>query len=297
MSALAPIVLFVYNRPTHVEKTIVALQENHLASESDLIIYSDAPKKDKDIPQVEKVRAFVKSVAGFRSVNIIERPRNLGLSQNIIEGVTEIVSTYGKIIVLEDDLVTSPYFLKFMNDGLSVYQDHHEVVSIHGYVYPVPEKLPDTFFLRGADCWGWATWKHGWDNFESDGKYLLREIKNKSLGKEFNFNNSYPYLQMLLAQVEGKTDSWAIRWHASAFLKEKFTLYPGKSLVQNIGIDDSGTHHKYSTKMNVELATEMPKINKTDIEQSKIAFELIAEFLKTIHPSFWKKILRRIKAN
>ena len=297
MSALAPIVLFVYNRPTHVEKTIMALHKNHLSSESDLIIYSDAPKKDEDIPQVEKVRAFVKSVTGFRSVNIIERHRNFGLSQNIIEGVTEIISTYGKIIVLEDDLVTSPYFLKFMNDGLSVYQDHHEVVSIHGYVYPVSGKLPDTFFLRGADCWGWATWKHGWDNFESDGNYLLNEIKNKLLVKEFNFNNSYPYLQMLLAQVEGKTDSWAIRWHASAFLKEKFTLYPGKSLVQNIGIDDSGTHHKYSTIMNVDLAAEMPKINKTDIEQSKIAFELIAEFLKTVHPSFWKKILRRIKAN
>jgi hypothetical protein len=296
MSALAPIVLFVYNRPAHVEKTIVALQGNHLASESDLIIYSDAPKKDEDIPHVEKVRTFIKSVAGFRSVNIIERPRNLGLSRNIIDGVTEIVSTYGKIIVLEDDLVTSPYFLKFMNDGLSVYQDHHEVVSIHGYVYPVSGKLPDTFFLRGADCWGWATWKHGWDNFESDGKYLLSEIKNKSLEKEFNFNDSYPYLQMLHSQVEGKTDSWAIRWHASAFLREKFTLYPGKSLVQNIGVDDSGTHHKHSTIMNVDLAAEMPKINKTNIEQSKIAFELIAEFLKTIHPSFLKKILRRIRA-
>ncbi|MBI5022312.1 MAG: glycosyltransferase [Ignavibacteriales bacterium] len=296
MKDLAPIVLFVYNRPAHVKKTIAALQNNHHASDSDLIIYSDAAKDEDNLQQVKEVRVFLKSVTDFKSVKIIHRSHNFGLSENIINGVTEVVSTYGNVIVLEDDLVTSPYFLQFMNDGLSMYQDNHEVVSIHGYVYPVSGKLPDTFFLRGADCWGWATWKHGWDIFESDGKYLLNEIKNKSLEKEFNFNDSYPYLQMLIDQVTGKTDSWAIRWHASAFLKDKFTLYPGKSLVQNIGIDDSGTHHKYSTIMNVALETEMPNINKLEIKQDEIAFRLISQFMETIHPPIWKKILRRIGA-
>jgi len=294
METLAPIVLFVYNRPDHVERTLTALRNNYLATESDLIVYSDSFKDDDSAKRVQEVRSYLKSIRGFHSITIIERERNLGLSENIIHGVTETVLKYGKIIVIEDDLVTSPSFLQFMNDGLTAYEQEEKVISIHGYIYPVKGMLPETFFLRGADCWGWATWKRGWNLFENNGKKLLEEIKSKRLENDFNFNGCYPFLRMLEKQVAGKIDSWAIRWYASAFLARKLTLYPGKSLIQNIGIDNSGTHHKHSTILDVSLADEMPSIKQIPVREDEEAYRLVAEFIKNLHPPLWKRIFKKV---
>ena len=126
-----------------------------------------------------------------------------------------------KVIVLEDDLVTSPHFLQYMNDGLGIYERDDRVISIHGYSYPVHGKLPETFFLRGADCLGWATWKRGWDLFEDDGQRLLNELERRNLTRSFDFDGSYPYTQMLRDQIAGSNSSWAVRWYASAFLRDK----------------------------------------------------------------------------
>ena len=238
----APITLFVYNRPAHTRQTVEALLKNELAGESDLIIFSDAPKKPEAAEAVREVREYIRTITEFRTVRIVERDRNWGLANSIIDGVTSVVNERGRIIVLEDDLVTSPYFLRFMNDALDLYERKESVISIHGYIYPVAEKLPETFFLRGADCWGWATWKRGWELFEPNGRKLLASLKSQRLEREFNFGGSYDYLEMLGSQVKGGNDSWAIRWYASAFLKTKLTLYPGRSLVLNIGNDNSGTH-------------------------------------------------------
>ena len=153
----APIALFVYNRPGHTQQTVEALLKNELAMESDLFIFSDAAKSSEIEVKVNAVREFIKSISGFRSLTIIERESNLGLANSIIDGVTNLCNEYGQVIVLEDDLVTSPFFLKYMNDGLNYYRDEEQVISIHGYIYPFDAKLPETFFLRGADCWGWAT--------------------------------------------------------------------------------------------------------------------------------------------
>ena len=112
------------------------------------------------------MRKYITTVSGFKSLNIIERDINMGLSKSIITGVTEICDKYGKVIVLEDDHVTSPYFLQYMNDGLRAYEHDEDVISIHGYIYPLGDKLPETFFIRGADCWGWATWKTSWAIYE-----------------------------------------------------------------------------------------------------------------------------------
>src|SRR5690606_31084323 len=160
----------------HTQQTVEALQKNILAEESDLIIYSDAEKHQKNRGSVNDVRAYIKTIDGFNSVSIIERDKNYGLANSIIDGVTTVVEKYGKVIVLEDDLVTSPYFLQFMNDGLNIYDENKDVASIHGYVYPVNGHLPEIFFLRGADCWGWATWKDMWALFETDGAKLLNEL-------------------------------------------------------------------------------------------------------------------------
>jgi len=274
---LAPIALFVYNRLEHTKKTISALQKNELANDSDLIIFSDAAKNEAGSLAVKNLRDYLKTVAGFKSLKIIERSDNFGLAKSIIGGVTEVVNQYGKIIVLEDDLVTSPYFLLYMNEALDLYEKEDRVVSIHSYIYPIKEKLPETFFLKGADCWGWATWKRGWDLFEADGQKLLDELISKKLIKLFNWNGAYPYSQMLKGQILGLNNSWAIRWHASAFLKDKLTLYPGESLVSNVGLDSSGTH---TSNHGANLFNS--KVKETPIKLSKIIVEEDGESLKKI---------------
>ena len=165
----------------------------------------------------------------------------MGLARSILCGVTDLQSLRTHIVV-EDDLVTSRYFLSYMNQGLITYQHHERVVCIHGYVYPSTTKLPETFLCEGADCWGWATWSRGWRLFESDGQKLLDALQERGLNKDFNLDDSIDYVGMLRSQIAGKNDSWAIRWHASAYLADALTLYPGQSLVNNIGFDGSGTH-------------------------------------------------------
>ena len=162
MNAPAPIVLFVYNRPGHTKQVLEALQNNKGAKESPLVVYSDAASTNEDAIRVQEVRSYIQGVRGFSSVTLIEREKNYGLSRSIIEGVSEVLSKHPSVIVLEDDLVTSPYFLSYMNQGLQLYEKEEKVISLHGYMYPVKARLPETFFLRGADCWGWATWRRGW---------------------------------------------------------------------------------------------------------------------------------------
>jgi len=235
-------VLFAYNRPEHVRQTVEALAQNALAARTDLWVFSDGPKDDGDAGRVGAVRTYLRTISGFHSVAITERPENFGLARSIVAGVTEVVNARGRAIVVEDDIVTTPGFLTYMNDALDRYADEETVVSVSGYFYPVAGPVPETFFLRGADCWGWATWCRGWNLFEPDGAKLLAELRERRLERAFDYNGAYPYTQMLVDQIAGKNDSWAIKWHASAFLRGRLTLYPGTSLVQNIGNDGSGTH-------------------------------------------------------
>ena len=242
---LSPIILFVYNRPSHTRETLDALAQNILAADSDLFIFSDGAKEnttEKDKQQIGSVRKVLYAEKRFKQVTVIESPTNKGLARSIIEGVSKIVGSHGKAIVLEDDLITSRHFLKFMNEALDKFENEETVACISGYFYPVKEKVPPLFFIKGADCWGWATWKRGWDIFESNGKFLLDTILKEDLEDDFNFFGSYPYSNMLKDQIGGRNSSWAIRWYASAFIKNKLTLYPGKSYVNNIGFDGTGTH-------------------------------------------------------
>ena len=299
MNKYAPIVLFVYNRPDHTRQTLDALTANYLASDSDLFIYSDAPKNQQGLESVQAVRSLIKETQGFKSVTVIEREKNWGLANSIIDGVTNIVNQYGKVIVLEDDMITSPYFLTYMNDSLNLYENNDRVASIHGYIYPVSKKLPDYFFLRGTDCWGWATWKRGWDIFNSDAQFLLDEIKRQKLEKLFNFNNSYDYTGMLKAQIEGKVSSWAIRWYASAFLANKYTLYPGTSFVKNIGIDGSGTHCGGDTDTyRVEFPDVYKPVSLIDVCDCTRARKTITQYLSSTREkkrSILYRLLKHIK--
>ena len=295
---LAPIVIFTYNRPVHTRETIEALSKNQYAEESDLIIYSDAPKNEEAKKGVLETRQYIHSITGFKSLRIIERDENFGLSNNIIDGVTNIINEYGSIIVLEDDLLTSPYFLKYINEGLNLYENENDVISILGYVYPVKKKLPESFFIRGSDCLGWGTWKRGWDLFIEDGQFLLDEIHKNRLAKDFDFSGSYPYTKMLEKQTKGLIGSWAIRWYASALIKGKLSLYPGRSLIFHNGSDGSGTNCDVNNEYDVELSTTpiiLGGINITEHQDARKAFIHYFRYtrLKRIITSRFKRLFNK----
>lgn len=287
----APIALFVYNRPAHVQQTVDALRNNFLAQESELFIFSDAPKNGEAEENVLKVRRYIKNIMGFRRVTIIERNHNLGLSQSIIMGVSEVINQYGRVIVLEDDLVTSPYFLKFMNDGLSTYGDEDSVISICGYMYPITKKHTDIIFLRIADCWGWATWKRGWDLFVANGKELYSALKDRKLLVKFNLDGAFDYTKMLKRQIQGRNDSWAVRWYASALLREKISLYPRQSLVMNIGQDGSGRHRGVIDYFKTELLNESVVVRKVPTFEDGTVIREIESFLRRQRFNISKRML------
>jgi hypothetical protein len=280
MNVLAPIVVFTYNRPEHTQRTLNALLINPLANESDIIIYSDSARTANHNKAVDEVRSYLSELTGFRSIKVIHRDKNFGLAESIIQGVTEVLQQSEKVIVLEDDMVVSPYFLEYMNEALEQFVDDDRVISVHGYVYPVDIELPEAFFIRGADCWGWATWRRGWEIFNPNGKYLLDELTRRGLLRSFDFNSTSPHSKMLKEQIKGENDSWAVRWYASAFLANKLTLYPGRSLVNNIGNDSSGTHCVTSEDFDVELSKTSINLKNVIVDVSPIALEAFEYYFK-----------------
>lgn len=297
MSTLSPIVLFTYNRPWHTQQTVEALKKNDLASESDLFIYADGSKEHSDT-QVEQLRKYLKTITGFKSVTLVERKKNYGLAENIVDGVTEIVNQYGKVIVLEDDIVTSPSFLQYMNANLDAYENEENVISIHAYNYPVRAKLPKIFFIKGADCWGWATWKRGWDLYEQDAVKLYNDLQYANLLDEFDFWGAYPYSSMLEKQAFGGT-SWAVRWYASAFLNDKLTLYPGKSLIKNVGFDSAATHTKSTNDswFNPKSIPATYETEKIPVIEDFEAKKVMAHYLKSLtqKPKYVKRIKKKMR--
>jgi len=276
----APVALFVFNRIRHTQRSVEALAKNIHAADSDLFVFSDGPRSEADREGVQSVREYLKTITGFKSATIVERETNLGCALSITSGVTDIVNRYGRIIVVEDDIVTSPYFLRFMNEALDFYRDKEKVICISGYLYPVKRKLPETFFVRGADIWGWATWKRGWDLYESDGQKLLNELEARNLTHEFDFEDAFEFTQMLKSQIAGKLDTWDIQWYASAFLRDKLTLYPGKSLVRNIGYDGSGTHCGGPDIYQTKLSDVPVNVSIIPVEESSNGRSAIRRFHK-----------------
>lgn len=281
-----PIALFVYNRLVHTMHTVEALRKNHGALESILYIYSDGPKNEADSENVAAVRKYVKAVTGFAEVVLVERERNLGLACSLISGITDVLELHDSIIVLEDDLVTSPCFLQFMGDALSCYQHEEQVAAIHGYAFPLGILLPDTFFLRNSGCWGWGTWRRGWALFETDGRKLLEQLRSLKLTASFDMNGAYPYTRMLEDQMNGKIDSWAVRWHAATFLENKLTLYPGMSLVKNIGHDRSGSHCGKSAFYDVGLSDKDVKVNPVPVDEDLRVSDCLEAYFRRGHSGF-----------
>lgn len=300
-TSFAPIVLFAYNRPIHIKKVLDALAMNIEAKDSLLYIYCDGAKENVSEVTSQKIietRTIVNLENRFLKVIIKEHKKNKGLANSIIDGVTEIVNKYGTIIVLEDDIVPSQGFLKYMNDALNLYFNEPQVGCIHAWNYDlnVSSYTESTFFLKGADCWGWATWKRAWDEFNPDGKELLETLESKKLEFEFNRKNTHSFIEMLKNQIEGKNDSWAIRWHASLFLKNMYCLHPSRPIVKNIGLDNTGVHCGISNLKQVP--TNSIEINKIPIQESDWFFEAYTEFLKeSVHltTTKWQRLKTFLK--
>lgn len=290
--SLAPILLFTYNRPSHTSQTLEALLNNKLSRESELFIFSDGYINNEDKRDVLKVRKLIHSVDGFKNIHIIEHTQNYGLAKNIIQGVTQIVNSYEKVIVLEDDLVTSPWFLTFMNEALDKFESDERIGHIHGFCYPL-ENLPDAFLIKWVGSWGWATWKRSWQQFNPDGKLLLDEIQKRKLSRKFDFNGKYPYTRMLQRQVNGENDSWAIRWNATLFLNDILSVNAGKSLVQNIGFDGTGVHSGKDKIHFIKLYKEKLNIEIPVIREDKSARKAFEKYY-SITNSFFAKVKRRI---
>ena len=295
MMNCAPILLFVYNRPEHTQRCIESLKRNSLATDSTLYIYADGAKDDTQQAAVNEVRSYIHTIRGFKETIIIERDENWGLARNIIDGVTTQVNQYGRVIVLEDDLVVAPYFLQFMNDALETYQDEPKVGHIQACDFTQDPSLPETFLIKWTGSWGWATWDRAWKHFNPNGKELLQELEQRKLTHRFDFNGKYGFTRMLRRQIKGKNNSWAIRWNASLFLKDILSLNVGKSLIQNEGFDGSGTNcgggGLYASHLHL---TPLPVEKISPIEENNKARQAFVRYYGRTN-SFWAKAIRRIK--
>lgn len=290
------IAIFAFNRPRHLRETLNALLQCSGASELPIYFFCDGPRTSEDERLTKDVRSVIKNEDRFIDKRIFTEEVNLGLAKSIINGVTKVLNDFEQIIVLEDDIVVSPAFLEFMLDGLRIYRSDSKVASLCGYMYPIStDGLQESFFLRGADCWGWATWRRGWLAFEQDGTKLLAEIESKGLAWDFDVNGSYPFLRMLKDQIRGKNNSWAIRWQAVNYLKDRMTLYPSRTLVTNIGFDGSGTHcvNERNNLSSEVIRTEPIKKFPDYISHDAVAYSRIGDFLAS-QRSWRFRLLRRI---
>lgn len=295
MQVFAPIALFVYNRPQHTARTLKFLRQNELAAESRLFIFSDGPAKDTDEDLVAEVREILKNTEGFKSVEILERKTNLGLADSVIAGVSQLIKNYGQVIVLEDDLITSPYTLTYFNEALQRYKKEEKVMHIGAYMYPLKNTdLPETFFYRAASSWGWATWERAWNHFEPDIDLLMSKFSNQQKAA-FSIDNQMNFWKQMVEFKTGKNNSWAIRWYASIFLQGGLTLNPSHSLVNNIGHDGSGVHSGINEIYNVIINPKPIRSFPEKIWENKAAYLAIKTFLGNRKGNIWERLKRFIR--
>ncbi len=297
---LAPIVLFVYNRPWHTRKTLEALAKNEYAKQSALFIYADGPKPDateKDRKQIAKVRSIIQAEKWCQEVTVLEAPENLGLANSIIKGVTEVVDKHGKVIVLEDDIVTTKGFLKYMNDALHLYEKEERVMHIAASMIPIKDPLPETFFFNVCSCHGWATWDRAWKHLRTDPFELLLELKDNDLLDRFNIEGTENFANQLERNISGALFTWAIKWYATVFLKNGFCLHPRKSIVQNIGCDGSGVHFDINFDYQTSKPATSIAVNRIPIEEDKKVRELARQFYrKNNNKTIPERILLKIRS-
>ena len=291
----APIILFVYNRYDKTKEVILSLLRNIEAKESELFVFSDAPKNDKNAKAVCEVRNYINDIEGFKKVNIILREKNLGLAQNITDGVTRVIKQHGKVIVLEDDIVVGKYFLKYMNHALQKYEYNKNVMEISGYIEPIKSAdLPQTMFIKSGHCWGWATWADRWEYFSREKNQIYKEF---SLSDRYHFDleGSDGKSTQLFYNVIGVLDTWAVYWDAAIYINNGLVLVPRSALVRNIGADGSGEHQandKIYVDQNVDLLIEEYSDN---LVENSLLRKRIREWYRKNKPSISRRIYQKIR--
>lgn len=242
MKNLAPICLFTYNRLDQTKQTVEALQKNFLAKKSDLIIFSDGAKNELAIIKIKEVRKYLKSITDFKTVTIYESSNNKGLANSIIDGVSKVIKQYGKVIVLEDDLISTPNFLDFMNQALDFYKESYRIQSINGYSLKIENKL-DIYFHQRTFSWGWATWKDRWSSYLFDKDHIQQKIKStENILSEFDRICGNDISNMLQDSISGINNSWYVRWTFDHFINKTYAVFPTSSKIFNIGFVGEATH-------------------------------------------------------
>tara|TARA_X000000950_G_scaffold287224_2_gene398723 strand:- start:1977 stop:2900 length:924 start_codon:yes stop_codon:yes gene_type:complete len=296
MPNLAPIALFCYNRPTHLKLTVASLKNNYLANKSTLYIFLDGPKSKKDFKKNNEISDYISKIDGFAKIKIYKRNRNLGLAQSIIKGVNFVLKKNDKIIVVEDDIVTSPYFLNFMNESLNKYKKKSKVWHItgHSHLKSNQNENQKVFFSYYMNCWGWGTWKDRWKVFEKNPNKLIKNFSRKEIS-EFDLNDTGLFWSQILKNATSKINTWAIFWYATIYKKRKLCCNPLKSYVRNIGMDGSGMHCSNSRYLDENPLYIKPGIKLTsDPFFSKKYYIIYKKYFKSQSKSIIKKMINRV---
>jgi hypothetical protein len=287
-----PVALFCYNRPDHTRQTIEALRLNSLAPKTELHIFSDGPKNDSSRVQVNEVRRLLKDVHGFKSFRVMERETNLGLARSIISGVSGLLEQYGRVIVLEDDVLTAPDFLAFINEALKTYALEKRVFSVTGLNFPIaidPSYPFDAYVSYRCSSWGWATWQDRWQLVDWNVKDYKDFRTDYAARRAFNRGGN-DLAEMLDCQLQGKLDSWAVRWCYAHYKNDAFCIYAVRSRVKNIGFDGTGVHCQLTDRFSVELSAEASAALRFPLNiqpDPKIAREF-----HRLHSVGWKRQLK-----
>ncbi|MBX9592554.1 MAG: glycosyltransferase [Hyphomonadaceae bacterium] len=294
----APVAVFAYNRPQHLGAVLQALSGNAGAEHSKLYIFCDGARNESHEADVRAVRQVARQSSGFGKIEIIEREKNWGLARSIVEGVRDVCAVHGRVIVLEDDIVPTPFFLPYVNAALDRYADAERVISIGCHTFDSGMDLPETFFLQVPDCWGWGVWQRSWTSFQADGADLLRQILDREAASRFDFDGTYPYTQMLKDCVAGRNQSWAVRWYAHAFLTGSLVLYPSRAVTSNIGFDGSGVHCGLHSGLDIRFAQCPIAVEEIPLEESPAARGAWKEALFALGgrpPGSVQRLTRRVK--
>lgn len=290
----APIALFCYNRPEHLRQTVRSLLRCPESEFSPLYIFSDGPRTAEEEANVKAVREFAQSIRGFGSVELDFSSSNRGLADSIIRGVTQVLSIHDTIIVMEDDLLCTRDYLRFMNESLQYYRNDVRVFSVSGYLYPItiPDEYPHEVLLLARGCsYGWGTWPDRWKKVDWDVKDFPEFMKSKPAQREF-MRGGEDLLPMLKKQQVGDLNSWAIRWTYAHYKHQAYNLHPRFSKLESTGMDGSGTNfgkgtHRWDVQ-RVERLTRLTKAVSPD--------ETIHENLrKHFRLSLIRKFINRFK--
>jgi len=285
----APIVLFTFKRPEHTRRTLESLAQNSEFLDSPLFVYCDGSRNEGEVDQVEETRRLVRDWPHPNKI-IVERDKNWGLANSVIAGVSDLCKRFGRVIVVEDDLIVSPIFLNYMNTSLNRYMYEPKVMQISGHMFPVDIiSKDDAVMLPVTTSWGWATWDRSWQYFDSTMSGYEKLRVDERLRCKFDLDGSYPYYRMLKHQSEGKVDSWAIRWYLSVFIEGGLVLFPRHSLVRHDGYDETATH---ATRQNQSIVKEVwtsQIINYPIVEPDQGAFSTVTSFFRQ-ERSFFKRL-------